>query len=221
MTAAIRAVDRRLAQFAVHESGRACRSVFRLIEYDGVKDASLVLCQPVTGRTHQLRVHLQHIGHPIVNDARYGGETQAEHSSSPAERETGDEQEDEDEAETAARDAGGDGDTAQTVEEKEEEPETAAARLARIQRDSFDPSCPQCKDSAVFSFRRLQEDEKAAAMPLPSLDSAAIAGVGVDMICLHAWRYDIDGSSYEVDWPAWAGGSEGRARWVQAEAQRL
>ncbi|RKP00600.1 hypothetical protein CXG81DRAFT_13052, partial [Caulochytrium protostelioides] len=32
---------------------------------------SLVLCRPVTGRTHQIRVHLQHLGHPIANDPLY------------------------------------------------------------------------------------------------------------------------------------------------------
>ncbi|XP_074567754.1 RNA pseudouridine synthase 7 isoform X2 [Curcuma longa] len=32
---------------------------------------SLVLCKPVTGRTHQIRVHLQHAGHPIANDGLY------------------------------------------------------------------------------------------------------------------------------------------------------
>lgn len=36
------------------------------------KDYSLVLCEPRTGRTHQLRVHFSHIGHPIVGDDIYG-----------------------------------------------------------------------------------------------------------------------------------------------------
>lgn len=35
------------------------------------KSASLLLCQPMTGRTHQLRVHLSYIGHPILGDALY------------------------------------------------------------------------------------------------------------------------------------------------------
>ncbi len=36
------------------------------------KDATLVLAKPITGRTHQLRVHLAHIGHPIAGDEKYG-----------------------------------------------------------------------------------------------------------------------------------------------------
>jgi len=41
----------------------------------GTSDAryTLVACHPLTGRTHQIRVHLAHIHHPIVGDALYGG----------------------------------------------------------------------------------------------------------------------------------------------------
>lgn len=35
---------------------------------------SLVECQLETGRTHQIRVHMTHLGHPLFNDARYGGD---------------------------------------------------------------------------------------------------------------------------------------------------
>jgi len=33
---------------------------------------SLMQCEPVTGRKHQIRRHLKHIGHPIVGDSRHG-----------------------------------------------------------------------------------------------------------------------------------------------------
>lgn len=42
-----------------------------VVRYDTVRDETLVLCRPVTGRTHQIRVHLQAEGHPIANDQCY------------------------------------------------------------------------------------------------------------------------------------------------------
>lgn len=40
---------------------------------DGTCAASLVECRLETGRTHQIRVHMAHIGHPLIGDADYGG----------------------------------------------------------------------------------------------------------------------------------------------------
>lgn len=39
--------------------------------------AALVLCEPITGRTHQIRVHMASIGHPLAGDPLYGGHTGA------------------------------------------------------------------------------------------------------------------------------------------------
>ena len=54
------------------ENGSPARTRYRVIERAGNR-AAWVELQPYTGRTHQLRVHLNAIGHPIVGDGKYGG----------------------------------------------------------------------------------------------------------------------------------------------------
>ena len=54
------------------EEGLPSRSRYRVIEQAGNR-AAWVELQPYTGRTHQLRVHMAAIGHPIVGDGKYGG----------------------------------------------------------------------------------------------------------------------------------------------------
>ena len=55
----------------VAKEGKEARSSFRLIEPVG-KTASLVEVAIATGRTHQIRVHAAHLGHPVAGDDRYG-----------------------------------------------------------------------------------------------------------------------------------------------------
>jgi 23S rRNA pseudouridine1911/1915/1917 synthase len=52
------------------ERGREAVTHWELIENLG--PASLVACRLETGRTHQIRVHMAHIGHPLIGDATYG-----------------------------------------------------------------------------------------------------------------------------------------------------
>ena len=54
------------------ENGSPSRTRYRVIERAGNRTAWVEL-QPFTGRTHQLRVHMAAIGHPIVGDGKYGG----------------------------------------------------------------------------------------------------------------------------------------------------
>jgi tRNA pseudouridine32 synthase/23S rRNA pseudouridine746 synthase len=65
------------------ENGKTSLTRFRLLAHDEVTDTSRLELEPVTGRTHQLRVHMAAIGHPIVGDALYGagGERLLLHSS--------------------------------------------------------------------------------------------------------------------------------------------
>jgi 23S rRNA pseudouridine1911/1915/1917 synthase len=52
-------------------TGRRAETGFRVLERFG--RAALLEATPRTGRTHQIRVHLSSVGHPILGDARYGG----------------------------------------------------------------------------------------------------------------------------------------------------
>lgn len=54
------------------KEGQAAKTRYRVIERAGNR-ACWVELQPYTGRTHQLRVHMAAIGHPIVGDGKYGG----------------------------------------------------------------------------------------------------------------------------------------------------
>ena len=47
---------------------------FKRLWYDPEKNCSLVMAMPITGRTHQIRVHLEFLGHPILNDPLYANE---------------------------------------------------------------------------------------------------------------------------------------------------
>uniref|UniRef100_A0A336LLV6 CSON012854 protein n=1 Tax=Culicoides sonorensis TaxID=179676 RepID=A0A336LLV6_CULSO len=50
---------------------KACSTIFELLRYDSKSNTSIVTCKPKTGRMHQIRVHLQYLGYPIVNDPLY------------------------------------------------------------------------------------------------------------------------------------------------------
>eukprot|EP00093_Oithona_nana_P013245 13245.XXX_674057_672063_1 [CDS] Oithona nana genome sequencing. len=53
----------------VSSNGKDCHTDFQRVSYNG--RTSVVLCKPRTGRMHQIRVHLQYLGFPIVNDPLY------------------------------------------------------------------------------------------------------------------------------------------------------
>jgi 23S rRNA pseudouridine955/2504/2580 synthase len=54
----------------VSAEGKAAQTRIRLSRNYG--SFSLLQCQPLTGRTHQIRVHAAHVGHPLAGDERYG-----------------------------------------------------------------------------------------------------------------------------------------------------
>ena len=56
----------------IDDSGRSAHTDFKPLCYDEKLDATLVACYPLTGRTHQIRIHLFHVKHPILGDPIYG-----------------------------------------------------------------------------------------------------------------------------------------------------
>jgi len=60
-----------MAVFADPEIGKPAITHYKVLERFGY--VTLISCKLETGRTHQIRAHMKHIGHPLFNDERYGG----------------------------------------------------------------------------------------------------------------------------------------------------
>lgn len=105
------------------DSGKESKTHFCLVEYDEKSDTSLIICRPITGRTHQIRVHLQSLGHPIPNDPVYGPKAK--------------------EFEAKGIKFDGDDVIIQHVEESDEQ------KSKRVKREDFDENCPDCKNAAI------------------------------------------------------------------------
>ncbi len=56
----------------MNENGKEAKTEFKKLFYDAKRDISLIKAIPHTGRTHQIRIHLFHVKHPILGDPLYG-----------------------------------------------------------------------------------------------------------------------------------------------------
>lgn len=59
------------AKVVVDPQGQSAETSYRVLKTGEKNDWSLVELHPKTGRTHQIRVHMAHIGHPLIGDRRY------------------------------------------------------------------------------------------------------------------------------------------------------
>ncbi|XP_035906992.1 RNA pseudouridylate synthase domain-containing protein 2-like isoform X5 [Anopheles stephensi] len=65
----IEVVSYKIGVCKVSPKGKECTTTFQKLGFNG--SSSVVLCKPLTGRMHQIRVHLQYLGYPVVNDPLY------------------------------------------------------------------------------------------------------------------------------------------------------
>ena len=63
--------ENRPRQIVHFELGKPAKTLYEALSYDIETDITRVLLTPITGRSHQLRVHMQYIGHPITGDKLY------------------------------------------------------------------------------------------------------------------------------------------------------
>ncbi|KAJ0181603.1 hypothetical protein K1T71_002325 [Dendrolimus kikuchii] len=67
----IEVVSYKIGVCKVSPKGKDCSTVFKRLGFNPNTNTSVVLCKPKTGRMHQIRVHLQYLGYPVVNDPLY------------------------------------------------------------------------------------------------------------------------------------------------------
>ena len=63
--------ENRPRQMVHFELGKSAQTLYQALSYNVEQDITRVLLTPITGRSHQLRVHMMHIGHPITGDKIY------------------------------------------------------------------------------------------------------------------------------------------------------
>ncbi|MGE8557071.1 RluA family pseudouridine synthase [Acinetobacter sp.] len=63
--------ENRPRQIVHFELGKPAQTLYQALQYSETDDITRVLLTPITGRSHQLRVHMQYIGHPITGDKLY------------------------------------------------------------------------------------------------------------------------------------------------------
>ncbi len=63
--------ENRPRQIIDFEQGKPSQTLIQVDKRDAAQQRTRLILKPITGRSHQLRVHLQHIGHPIIGDQLY------------------------------------------------------------------------------------------------------------------------------------------------------
>jgi 23S rRNA-/tRNA-specific pseudouridylate synthase len=189
--------------------GKDSVSEFTPVAYDAATDTTFVIARPITGRTHQLRVHLQAAGFPIANDPHYGGNQAAllatpripvimvpPACAAPI---------------AAALTATGEGQLAGTAGSPASLPRSSSTAAAEAEREC--PTCQACSSGAVPAIARACRPTSTSetvgspsTAPSHVVEDGGVQTLRAASIWLHAFRYAHPGRrwDYAVPAPPWA-----------------
>ncbi|CAG8446670.1 8220_t:CDS:2 [Funneliformis caledonium] len=165
-------VSHKLGLNVVHPNGKPCETIFHRESYNG--RTSVVRCKPITGRTHQIRVHLQYLGHVIANDPLYNHRAWGQQTGK-----------------------GG-------IDENLTKSVVDNLMKEGINQDEYlnldSPTSLKQQEhiKCTENNKLLEQCEVCTMQNLPDPEPHQL------FIWLHALKYEGDGWKYETEWPYWA-----------------
>lgn len=178
--------DKRKMRAFVRDNGLDAQTSFKVVGHNKRLNTTIIECKPLTGRTHQIRVHLAYLGYPIINDPLYS----MQHT-----------QLDEDDTSTRYRPCTNRKLSSITLDRPFFKEEGL--------NDETRPSNRVCEWSqrAQREHRRqltaLEEGKLLHCSTCPQVTNTKNVGVGAMFIHLHALKYESDNWSFQVAPPAW------------------
>ncbi|KYN19833.1 RNA pseudouridylate synthase domain-containing protein 2 [Trachymyrmex zeteki] len=193
----IEVVSYKIGVCKVSEKGKDCVTRFKRLSYNG--KSSVVLCKPQTGRMHQIRVHLQYLGYPVVNDPLYNHVVFGPHKGKGGNIGKTDEELVRDliSIHNAENWLGMDGDSDMSLFKPKLELEE---RMLGSGNDKDNGSSPSSTPDSTFANDKVTVDPHCYECKVKYRDPKPS-----DLVMyLHAWRYCGPGWEYETPLPAWA-----------------
>lgn len=173
--------DKRKMKGFVRPDGLEAKTFFKLLSQNMERGTSIVECKPRTGRTHQIRIHLTHMGYPIVNDPLYG-------SRYPS-------------VKTTLVAANGENPLAVTLDHS-----AFAENLSLSESRRTHLACNWSRHSLKLHGRHLsslEEGQSLSCTNCPQVANVKNVGVQQMFIHLHALKYESDDWAFEVPPPPW------------------
>ncbi|KAJ3327812.1 RNA pseudouridylate synthase domain containing protein 2 [Blyttiomyces sp. JEL0837] len=188
----------------VSEKGKPSKTCFKRLSFNGI--TSLVECQPLTGRTHQIRVHLQYLGFPIANDPLYcsdawgpkcgkGGVTDEEAAEVLVKIK----------AATFPHSSATTGTTPATIETKLDSSSAVPVSSAETKPEQNSDSSSNDKKETLVPTAIQGEFMKAESFLCPECLITRSDPITEQLqIYLHSWKYNGNGWRFETELPRWA-----------------